>query len=125
MTITTEHSRRGGAAGNRTFEKACRDCGAPFVAKISHAERMVRCPACQQAHNYAKKRAYQEKDFEISIGGPYKLIYDPDDSWCVGSSFKRHEIRDMLRLFFLVEGTRFTRDGAVYEIRGGKMEPLT
>jgi len=47
---------------------------------------------------------------------PYKVIFDPLDSFTANSSFSRNEIDDMLSMGYLARGTRFRKNGSVYEV---------
>jgi len=56
------------------------------------------------------------------VGGPYRVVFDPLDSFTPRASFTRSELDDMLALKYLADGTRFAHvNGHEYHVICGRL----
>ena len=100
--------------------KECNNCGvlkslSEFYIKGDNRDgRMNDCMKCRKI---VLQRWRRDKANGYSRGGgPYRLVYDPLDSFTSNSSFKRTEIAEMLNSEYLAIGTRFRNDGKEFEV---------
>ncbi len=103
--------------------KPCRVCGEPKPLSEYHKKHDNRdghsneCKVCNTESKKLYKMRGNGKDIYKNWGGPYRVVYDPLDTFTSNSSFRRSEIMDMLRDEYLAIGTRFRRDGCELEVR--------
>ena len=107
--------------------KLCKNCGkqkpySEFHLKADMADGYQSdCKECKNlfAKKWRKSRGkgiYAGKVNAHKLGGPYRVIYDPCDSFTKGSSFRRTEIAEMLANEYLAIGTRFRSDKGTWEV---------
>ena len=102
--------------------KRCNKCGEPKSLSEYHKKHdnadghSNECKVCHRNNKYYKNRG-KARNIYPRTGGPYRVIYDPCNSFTIGSSFRRSEIMDMLNSEYLAIGTRFRRDGCELEVR--------
>ena len=102
--------------------KACNKCGEVKPLSEYHKKHDNRdghdnrCKFCKSAYKNYRRRG-NAKNIYKNTGGPYRVVYDPCNSFTIGSSFRRSEIAEMLNSEYLAIGTRFRRDGCELEVR--------
>ena len=105
------------------MKKKCNDCGILKSLSEYHINNNKRdgCQsACKNCSNkslklWRRSRAKGVKHLSKN-GGPYRVVYDPCNSFTDGSSFRRTEIAEMLANEHLAIGTRFRRGMVLYEV---------
>jgi len=92
------------------------------------AGRVVRCPPCQVRYHNVERRKRSDRypngrpSMVAQVGGPYRVVFDPLDSFTPRASFTRSELDDMLNLKYLADGTRFTHpNGHEYHVICGRL----
>ena len=116
-------------ANHRLAEFTCVGCGRKSATSLSMAGRVVRCPPCQVRYRNvervrANKFAYPNgrASMVAQVGGPYRVVFDPLDSFTPRASFTRVELDDMLKLEYLADGTRFAHpNGHEYHVICGRL----
>lgn len=91
----------------RLVEKICTDCKRPFEVTAC-AVRTVRCPACQTVIERARdnRRTHRVRGGSLpKIGGDLRIVHDPDGSWTPNASLTPIELRTLLDLEYIAEGT--------------------
>jgi hypothetical protein len=107
--------------------KRCNDCGlekplSKFHKKSDNKDGLNNfcspCCSIRQAKNRARLRVNNGTNAasKHKVGGPYKVVYCPCDSFTRNSSFTRAAIRKMLKDEFLFVGTRFRRGKITWEV---------
>ena len=109
--------------------KRCRNCGEMKPLSEFHPKDDMKdghqssCRECQ--NTYMRKWRYRGKGVNAGnvnahrLGGPYRVVYCPCNSFTYGSSFRRSEIAEMLENEYLAIGTRFRRGVIEYEVSSG------
>ena len=116
-------------ANHRLAEFVCVGCGRKSATSLSMAGRVVRCPPCQVRYRNverirANKFAYPNgrASMVAQVGGPYRVVFDPLDSFTPRASFTRSELDNMLALEYLADGTRFAHpNGHEYHVICGRL----
>ena len=106
--------------------KECKDCGlekprSEFHKKSDNKDGLNNfCSPCcsirQREHRGRAKSGNDRAASKHKIGGAYKLVYCPCDSFTRNSSFTREQVYEMLNDEFLAIGTRFRRGIAEWEV---------
>ena len=111
-------------ANHRLAEFTCIDCGCKSATSLSMAGRVVRCPPCQVRYHNVDRIRYPNgrASMVAQVGGPYRVVFDPLDSFTPRASFTRSELDDMLALKYLADGTRFAHvNGHEYHVICGRL----
>ena len=104
--------------------KPCKICGVPKALSEYHKKHdnkdglNTHCRAChaELAREYKRGKGKKDNRLVAGVGGPYKVVYDPLDSFTCNSSFTRTEIREMIHDEYLAIGTRFRRGIQEWEV---------
>jgi len=126
--FTKSGIERGRQNSHRKLPKTCIDCGQVFEVSVNVYKRSVRCPACRAEHERRRKRIdYYDsvRPYKMTrIDGNWRIIVDPDESWGYNSHLRYNEIRHLLRLGYIVDGTTFlnTENNCIYEVISGKLK---
>ena len=125
---TTTRPRPPVRANHRLAEFVCIDCGCKSATSLSMAGRVVRCPPCQVRYRNVERRKRSDRypngraSMVAQVGGPYRVVFDPLDSFTPRASFTRSELDDMLKLEYLADGTRFAHvNGHEYHVICGRL----
>ena len=126
MTVTCNVTRPRPSvrANHRLAEFVCIDCGRKSATSLSMAGRVVRCPPCQVHYRNVERIRYPNgrASMVAQVGGPYRVVFDPLDSFTPRASFTRAELDDMLELKYLADGTRFAHpNGHEYHVICGRL----
>ena len=86
-----------------------------------HTRRKPECKLCRNQKQNERNRerpSAAKEETEILVRKPYKLIYDPDNSWGFNSHFVKEEINCMLQFGYLCRGTKFQHQvsGRIYTV---------
>lgn len=104
--------------------KKCKQCGdekpySDFRRKSDMKDgRQSSCRECANAYmrKWRRKTGITDREGYQFIGGHYKVIYCPWDSFTQGSSYTKTQIREMLRDGYLSIGTKFRNDERTWEV---------
>ena len=104
--------------------KTCNDCGlekplSKFHKKSDNKDGLNNfcSPCCSiRQREFRSKRGKGMTASKHKIGGAYKVVYCPCDSFTRNSSFTREQVYKMLNDEFLAIGTRFRRGSSEWEV---------
>ena len=116
--ITAEQRSRGTRRSHEKTTQNCIDCGDEYSVACHMRKRSLRCEKCRANYRRDYKRACRVRGIisGTAFGGPYRVTYDPLDTFGYNSSFSRVEIDDMLHLGYLAIGTIFERESCRYVV---------
>ena len=127
--IHYSHTLRGVITSHEPVDKPCSACGEIYSVPRNRARYSTRCPACQ-AEYVRERNAEREaarwhrklgQAYQSSIGGAYKIIRDPRESWTVGGSLDLGELKQLAAAGYLDTGMKWSNGKTVYTVYGNRV----
>lgn len=135
MTLQASSLSLGVERSHRRVERICIDCGEVFEASYNRCGSLrgkpLRCSICQAEYKrrYAIERHRELASLRthrsmIRVGGAYRIIRDPCQSWSPNGSLAFGELQQLAAMGYLDTGMQWSNGKHTWEVWGKSLHQI-